>query len=84
MKKFRDTVWISDEDWDTIDGVPYGRKMTDKEHAAFTRAVNKFWDEYARSNKVVNWVIWLFFVFMLLLIGFVFGVAVEHFLCVAK
>jgi hypothetical protein len=51
MKKFRDRVWISDEDYDLVMNIPYGRKMTAEEQAAFKRSVDKYWQSFRESAE---------------------------------
>lgn len=43
MKKFRNEVWISDEDYDIIENIPAGRDMTKEEYDAFHRAIHKYY-----------------------------------------
>jgi hypothetical protein len=46
MKKFRGEVWITDEDYDIIEGIPADREMTKQEIEALHRAINKYYFSY--------------------------------------
>jgi hypothetical protein len=75
MKKFRNEVWISDEDYDLLQGVGGGRKMTDEQLAAWNRTINTYYfdsldDDYIGLKFAAGLLV---YTLISMFVGFVIG-----------
>jgi hypothetical protein len=74
MKKFRDRIWISDEDYDIIENIPAGRKMTEKESEVLRRVINQYYFSYQDDYIGLKFTAgFLIYTFLLMFLGVLIG-----------